>query len=103
MLIFADAAAAAALAAYAVDENDDDSTPKDTHYGSLLTLKESELPPIGTVEHNPTNVAKALARAALRQQNWTPKEKQLFEVAMFECDKDFERCSKDVQRCSKIS
>jgi hypothetical protein len=90
----ANAANAAALAAaYAVEDDDDDSTPKDTHYGSLLTATESELPPVGQVEHSAANVAQALARAALRQSHWLPKEKQLFEVAMYECDKDFERCS----------
>ena len=88
----ADAAAAAAAAAY-VDDDDDDAKLKDYHYGSLLNPKQNELPPVGSVLHTPANVGQLLARAAARQRHWTPREKQAFEIAMYECDKDFETCS----------
>ena len=59
------------------DANSDDSedkTPKDTHYGTLLN------------EQRSADISK-----------WTPKEKALFEVAMWECDKDFTEAARIVR------
>ena len=53
--------------------NDEDNSPKDTHYGTIL---ESQL--------------------SVDVSAWTPKEKSLFEVAMWECDKDFNEAARIV-------
>ena len=53
--------------------NDEDNSPKDTHYGTIL---ESQL--------------------SVDVSAWTPKEKSLFEVAMWECDKDFTEAARIV-------
>ena len=83
----------AVLAAWMESVQEDDATPKDTHYGTLLTSDTTQLPPIGVVQQTAANVGKALASAAAREGHWTPEEKKTFEQAMYENDKDFERCS----------
>ncbi len=53
--------------------DDEDKTPKDTHYGTLLKSGRS-----------------------VDVTTWTPKEKSLFEIAMWECDKDFTEAARIV-------
>jgi hypothetical protein len=60
------------IASSAVSD-DEDKTPKDTHYGTLLNSGRS-----------------------VDVTTWTPKEKSLFEVAMWECDKDFTEAARIV-------